>query len=182
MALSSALPPPGVTRHRALWSPDFPPAAQARPAITRATSTPGMCTVEATRASPPPFVHWKGYKPDSVIDSHLSMRPVPAALTPNCSGALTRAASCRLFGLAPDEVFRAADIAIGAVGSYPAFSPLPAPEADEAGGLFSVALSVDQTLHPAALACERHRALWSLDFPPPRRMSGQRLSALPKLI
>ena len=61
------------------------------------------------------------------------MRPVPAALAPNCFGAATRAASRRLFGLAPDEVFRAADITIGAVGSYPAFSPLPTTEA--AGGL-----------------------------------------------
>jgi len=135
-----------------------------------------------TQSSPPPSVHWKGYKPDSVIDSHLSMRPVPAAFTPNCFGAPTRAASRRLFGLAPDEVFRAADIAIGAVGSYPAFSPLPAPEAEEAGGLFSVALSVNPTLHRAALACERHRALRSLDFPPPRKLSRQRPSALPKLI
>ena len=108
------------------------------------------------------------------------MRPVPAALAPNHFEALTRAASRRLFGLAPDEVFRAADIAIGAVGSYPAFSPLPAPEADEAGGLFSVALSVNPTLHRAALACERHRTLRSLDFPPPRIASEQRLSALPK--
>ena len=102
------------------------------------------------------------------------MRPVPAAQA-------TRAASRRLFGLAPDWVFRAADITVDAVGFYPAFSPLPAPEADEAGGLFSVALSVDRTLHPAALAYERHRALWSLDFPPSRSISGQRLSALPKL-
>ena len=108
------------------------------------------------------------------------MRPVPAALVPNCFGTLTRAASRRLFGLAPDEVFRAADIAIGAVGSYPAFSPLPAPEAAEAGGLFSVALSVSPTLHRAALACERHRALRSLDFPPLRIAPEQRLSALPK--
>ncbi len=30
-----------------------------------------------------------------------------------------------LFGLAPDEVFRAPAIALGAVGSYPTFSPLP---------------------------------------------------------
>src|SRR5882724_9374208 len=133
-----------------------------------------------TQSSPPPSVHWKGYKPDSVIDSHLSMRPVPAAFAPNCFRTLTRAASRRLFGLAPDEVFHAADIAIGAVGYYPAFSPLPTPEADEAGGIFSVALSVNPTLHRAALACERHRALRSLDFPPSRRRSGQRLSALPK--
>jgi len=109
------------------------------------------------------------------------MRPVPAAFTPNHFRATTRAASRRLFGLAPDGVFRAADIAVVAVGSYPAFSPLPAPEADEAGGLFSVALSVNRTSHPAALAYERHRALRSLDFPPSRITSGQRLSALPKL-
>src|ERR1017187_1859633 len=31
-----------------------------------------------------------------------------------------------LFGLAPDGVFRASALALGAVGSYPAFSPLPA--------------------------------------------------------
>ena len=30
-----------------------------------------------------------------------------------------------LFCLAPDGVFRAADVAVGAVGSYPTFSPLP---------------------------------------------------------
>ena len=126
-----------------------------------------------TRLSPPPSVHWKGRKPDSVLDSHLSMRPVPAALALNCFRALMRATSRRLFGLAPDGVFRAADIAIGAVGSYPAISPLPAPEADEAGGLFSVALSVSPTLRQAAPACEGHRALGSLDFPPnPFRLSG----------
>jgi len=36
VALSSALPPPGVTRHRTLWSSDFPPAsalARLRPAL-----------------------------------------------------------------------------------------------------------------------------------------------------
>src|SRR6266404_5581822 len=30
-----------------------------------------------------------------------------------------------LFGLAPDGVFRASALALGAVGSYPTFSPLP---------------------------------------------------------
>ena len=30
-----------------------------------------------------------------------------------------------LFGLAPDGVFRASSLALGAAGSYPAFSPLP---------------------------------------------------------
>ena len=73
----------------------------------------------------------------------------------SCS--MSRAGSPLLFGLAPRGVFRASDVAIGAVGSYPTFSPLPN-EASEsktsrrftcgmppccfAGGLFSVALSV----------------------------------------
>ena len=50
-----------------------------------------------------------------------------------------RAAPGSLFGLAPNGVYRAPAIALGAVGSYPTFSPLPG----EPGGLFSVALSVD---------------------------------------
>jgi hypothetical protein len=50
--------------------------------------------------------------------SHLSMRPVPAAR-------VVRAKPRRLFGLAPDGVFRAAGIAADAVGFYPAFSPFP---------------------------------------------------------
>ena len=45
-----------------------------------------------------------------------------------------------LFSLAPDWVFRAAVIAFGAVGSYPAFSPLPC--SCPQGGIFSVTLSV----------------------------------------
>ena len=46
-----------------------------------------------------------------------------------------------LFGLAPQGVFHAADVAADAVSSYLAFSPLP-PVASNRGGLFSVALSV----------------------------------------
>ena len=52
-----------------------------------------------------------------------------------------RAAPGSLFGLAPNGVYRAPAIALGAVGSYPTFSPLPG----EPGGLFSVALAVDYT-------------------------------------
>jgi hypothetical protein len=37
----------------------------------------------------------------------------------------SRASSPLLFGLAPRGVFRASGVAIGAVGSYPTFSPLP---------------------------------------------------------
>ena len=38
----------------------------------------------------------------------------------------SRASSALLFGLAPRGVCRAPDVATGAVGSYPTFSPLPA--------------------------------------------------------
>ena len=54
---------------------------------------------------------------------------------------MERATPGFLFGLAPDGVFRASALALGAVGFYPAFSPLPRAEAR--GGLFSVALSVE---------------------------------------
>ena len=41
VALSLGLPPPGVTRHRALWSPDFP-----RPKGPRPSSHPRKCGVK----------------------------------------------------------------------------------------------------------------------------------------
>jgi len=91
-----------------------------------------------------------------------------------------------LFGLAPDGVFRASALALGAVGSYPAFSPLPpipsqGPGAD--GGVFSVALSVGMPcditsrVYPARQLAPveqvtRHRALWCSDFPPPSAQNG----------
>ena len=57
-----------------------------------------------------------------------------------------------LFCLAPHRVFRAPSVALGAVGSYPAFSPLPALKTLlgtlTMGGLFSVTLSVDRGFHP----------------------------------
>ena len=40
-----------------------------------------------------------------------------------------------LFGLAPDGVFRASALALGAVGSYPTFSPLPRLRCRSRGGL-----------------------------------------------
>jgi len=72
----------------------------------------------------------------------------------------SRAGSPLLFGLAPRGVFRASDVATRAVGSYPTFSPLPnetsiakasrrftcaMPPSCPAGGLFSVALSVNRS-------------------------------------
>src|SRR5215472_1627754 len=78
-----------------------------------------------------------------------------------------RASPPLLFGLAPRGVFRAPGIAVGAVGSYPTFSPLPNdltsrgelavfPQACRrgpsiTGGLFSVALSVVASLDSLSL-------------------------------
>ncbi len=53
-----------------------------------------------------------------------------------------RAIPGSLFGLAPNGVYRAPSITLGAVGSYPTFSPLPG----EPGGLFSAALAVGDAL------------------------------------
>ena len=50
--------------------------------------------------------------------------------------------SHRILGLAPAGVYRAGCVTTTAVGSYPAFSPLPLDQ----GGLISVALSVTRLL------------------------------------
>ena len=52
-----------------------------------------------------------------------------------------RAASSPIFGLPPKGVYHASPVTRRAVGSYPAFSPLPAFAEAMTGGLFSVALS-----------------------------------------
>ena len=98
-----------------------------------------------------------------------------------------------LFGLAPDGVFRASTLTRGAVGSYPAFSPLPSQIQTFAqtwrGGLFSVALSVEEASRPPLPSLPGHRlspmtgyaasrpAVFGLSSPGLRR---KRFSALPK--
>src|ERR1051326_4923566 len=133
-----------------------------------------------TLAPPPPSAHWKGRKPDSVFDSHLSMRPVPAAFNPNCFGQRRGPRLAAYLVLLPMGFSVPSTLLSTRWALTPPFHPYPPRKLNEAGGMFSVALSVGPTLHQAALACERHVALWSLDFPPPRMTSGQRLSALPK--
>ena len=54
-------------------------------------------------------------------------RPLPGASCGLPGRQTRRATSPPLFGLAPDGVCRATSVAGGAVGSYPTFSPLPAP-------------------------------------------------------
>ncbi len=126
---------------------------------------------------------WKGCKPSSVCPGrpgeriiYLSSRyPEPDPLARILCGPHHSS----LFGLAPDEVFRAPGLTSRAVGSYPTFSPLPLPCG--MGGLFSVALSVMPASRrtcprasrrsPARAECcrvPRHRTLWSSDFPPLR--------------
>ena len=86
-----------------------------------------------------------------------------------------------LFGLAPDGVFRASALTLGAVGSYPTFSPLPRfMKIMRRGGLFSVALSVRMPhgiasrVYPKSwLQVTRHRALRCSDFPPPPSCLGE---------
>ena len=104
-------------------------------------------------------------KPDSVTaraaDGHSSGPAVAGGL-----GQPTRIARAgepwglrparSLFGLAPGGACHAADVAAGAVGSYPTVSPLPSAEA--AGGLFSVALSLGS---PRAGVTRRHLSLES---------------------
>ena len=109
-----------------------------------------------------------GCKPDSVrpgypgLDGHFSQGSCDPR--PSCDGCdVTRGPASPmvkhrsrrplpLFCLAPHRVFRAPSVALGAVGSYPAFSPLPSVnpscEVLTAGGLFSVTLSVDRGFRP----------------------------------
>jgi hypothetical protein len=91
-----------------------------------------------------------------------------------------------LFGLAPDGVFRASALALGAVGSYPTFSPLPRSCRHEQGGLFSVALSVGTPHSIAARVYLRSSRSYTASRPlvfglsSPSTRSRERLSALPK--
>src|SRR4051812_44714794 len=101
---------------------------------------------------------WKGCKPIFVCvlangENHLSEQPIPET----CPASGTRSGQLLgfLFGLAPDGVFRASAIALGAVGSYPAFSPLPPTEAG--GGLIFCGTFRRKAFRPS-----------SRIYPPPR--------------
>ena len=60
-------------------------------------------------------------------------------------GTVTGGPPGSLFCLAPDWVYPASAVTLGAVGSYPTFSPLPPSELG--GGLFSVTLAVSRGLN-----------------------------------
>jgi len=109
-----------------------------------------------------------------------SQYPEPIPRCGNCSGPLRGP----LFGLAPDGVFRASALALGAVGSYPTFSPLPR-RSGAVCFLWHCPSERLSTLPPACIpSCRsekvtRHRALWWSDFPPLSTLSRNRSDSPP---
>lgn len=116
---------------------------------------------------------WKGCKPNSVCLGRSRGRGsfISAASTRDLSAnrswrGWSGPLRGPLFGLAPDGVFRAPAITLGAVGSYPTISPLPEGRKELGsgrlwGGIFSVALSVDQALGPSRPRIRRLTPHWS---------------------
>src|SRR5207253_9453157 len=111
----------------------------------------------------------------------------------------SRAGSPLLFGLAPRGVFRASDVATEAVGSYPTFSPLPSetsiakascrftcamPPSCSAGGLFSVALSVNCSTNTRRASHQPNRSpgvTWRVAHLPCRRTKRPKGHSSPAL-
>jgi len=112
-------------------------------------------------------------KPGSVVDSHSSGMHITAHLKrptrePVRAARRDLKPPVPLFGLAPDGVYPAADVATDAVRSYRTISPLPIRPEANLGGIFSAALSVGS--RPPGVTW--HPALRSPDFPPPREFRG----------
>ena len=91
-----------------------------------------------------------------------------------------------LFGLAPNGVYRAASLTLGAVGSYPTFSPLPRPKPWRFVFCGTFRQSSSRTNCPrvsrSGPRVTRHRALWCSDFPPPANQRRKRSSTLPRSV
>ena len=128
---------------------------------------------------------WKGCKPNFVCAGCPAeriiylLRPYPGLEPFPIRG---RTAPCPLFGLAPDGVCRAASLALGAVGSYPAFSPLPRPKPWRfifCGTFRQVTLASElPECILGGTGVTRHRVLRCSDFPLP--INWKRSSALPR--
>ena len=106
----------------------------------------------------------------------MSKQPIPETWLAPWNGPLRGF----LFGLAPDGVFRASAIALGAVSSYLTFSPLLRRRHSPAGrSVFCGTIRRDDSHRhlPCVSRGSRyrvtwHRALWSSDFPPPTRVES----------
>ena len=72
---------------------------------------------------------------------------LPVALVYRRAAGTLYASVRNLFDLSTRKVYHAFNVAIKAVGSYPAFSPFPSYISE--GSLFSVALSVDAVAPPS---------------------------------
>ena len=139
---------------------------------------------------------WKGCKPNFVCAGCPAeriiylLRPYPGLEPFPIRG---RTAPCPLFGLAPDGVCRAASLALGAVGSYPAFSPLPRPKPWRYifCGTFrqpTLASELPECIS-GGTGVTRHRVLRCSDFPlpaiaesdPPPFQGGDRLRGFREL-
>ena len=137
-------------------------------------------------------------KPDSVPRTrrggdHFSSRSGRDPAGAGCDyypGILVGRATLPLFCLAPRGVCRAPSVAVGAVGSYPTFSPLPVPRgalfaefARAIGGLFSAALSVRFRSHETVPCFRRARCppVSGLSSKPSRapRPPGKRTRTIP---
>ena len=103
-------------------------------------------------------------------EGHLSRRPIPGIglLSQLRNGPFLDS----LFGLAPGEVFRAPTLTRRAVGSYPAFSPLPQIANDPRRFVFCgtvcrpALVDGSPACIPGGAGVTRPRALESSDFPP----------------
>ena len=135
------------------------------------------------------FLHpkkpWKGCKPNFVCAGCPAeriiylLRPYPGLEPFPIRG---RTAPCPLFGLAPNGVCRAALLALGAVCSYPTFSPLPRPKPWRFifCGTFrqpTLASGLPECI-PGGTGVTRHRVLRCSDFPLP--INWKRSSTLPR--
>ncbi len=113
------------------------------------------------------FISRRDFSPPRGVSRHACDRyPGRAAIARHRTGG-----PASLFGLAPHGVYRAPEVTLRAVGSYPAFSPLPRGPCELRGGIFSVTLSIGRDFRPGPPRLfPRHAALWCSDFPlPPRR-------------
>jgi hypothetical protein len=129
-------------------------------AVSRVLSTPWLPAARGDHSSRP-YVAVRLERPTRDRGGPPLVRPLRARTT--------------LFGLAPGGVYHASPVTRAPVRSYRTVSPLPAPALADAGGLFSVALSLGSP--PPGVT--RHPALWSSDFPPPGRSCPRRRSPIP---
>ena len=133
------------------------------------TINPGLAAgVDDVHESPPVsrVLSW------TTISLRRDVAIAPQAPTCDSNGAGSTSSRS---GLAPGGVCNASSLAVGAVGSYPAFSPLPTPVARRRRFAFCCTVPIPPRLETAGFTS--HPALWSPDFPRPSCDGRGRLAA-----